>query len=661
LEGKVLTKKTSDESYVVSQDSQEVDGEEVLRKVDKESQYRNKMQGFWQKAVVVLSCVLIAYHMITSRFGMPPSFQHRAIHLGFILCLVWMYYPARKGSVKSRPSTMDMVLIGLTVVLTVFTYYNIDALALRKGMAITRDYYAGAIYIALVLEACRRVSGKGLFFLAILFLVYAHFGPYFPGVLGHRGYSLTRMIHQMYLTTQGIFGLPLGIAATYLILFIVLSNLLSKSGLGNLFNDLAMAVGGRLVGGPAKVAVFSSALVGMINGSSATNVATSGAFTIPLMKRIGYKPYFAGAIEAAASTGGQIMPPIMGTGAFIMAEFLGISYLTVAAAAIIPAILYFGAVYFQIDLRARRIGLRGITKEEMPSVTKAIKTYGHMIIPIFVLVFLLAEGFTPIYAAFYCCVFTWALSFVRKETRMGPKALVELCVSSARATISLSVAMANAGFVIGVLSMTGIGLILADNIVALSHGSLLITLFLSMVVSIILGMGLPTSACYIIAASIAVPILGEMGVDGLRAHMFVFYFACLSTVTPPVALSAYVGAGMAGADTNKVGWTAFRLALAGFIVPFFFVYAPEILLISGTKVGIAWASVTGLIGTALLAAGLEGFILTAIPIWLRGGFFLSAITLMMPGIWSDQIGFALAFVCLGAAYMLKKKKLSTAV
>jgi len=285
----------------------------------------------------------------------------------------------------------------------------------------------------------------------------------------------------MYLTTQGIFGLPLGIAATYLILFIVFSNLLSKSGLGNLFNDLAMAVGGRLVGGPAKVAVFSSALVGMINGSSATNVATSGAFTIPLMKRIGYKPYFAGAIEAAASTGGQIMPPIMGTGAFIMAEFLGISYLTVAAAAIIPAILYFGAVYFQIDLRARRIGLRGITKEEMPSVTKAIKTYGHMIIPIFVLVFLLAEGFTPIYAAFYCCVFTWALSFVRKETRMGPKALVELCVSSARATISLSVAMANAGFVIGVLSMTGIGLILADNIVALSHGSLLITLVLRQV------------------------------------------------------------------------------------------------------------------------------------------------------------------------------------
>jgi TRAP transporter 4TM/12TM fusion protein len=342
-----MSKKALDDLYAVSQDNEAIDGQEVLRKVDKESQYRDKMRGFWQKAVVALSCILVAYHLITSRFGMPPSFQHRAIHLGFILCLVWIYYPARKGAIKSRPSAIDMFLIILTMGLTVFTYYNIDALALRKGMAITKDYYAGAIYIIMVLEACRRVSGKGLFLLAIIFLIYAYFGPYFPGVLAHRGYSVRRLIYQMYLTTQGIFGLPLGVAATYLILFIVFSNLLSKSGLGSLFNDLAMAVGGRLVGGPAKVAVFSSALVGMISGSSATNVATSGAFTIPLMKKIGYKPYFAGAIEAAASTGGQIMPPIMGTGAFIMAEFLGISYLKVAAAAVIPAILYFGAVFFR--------------------------------------------------------------------------------------------------------------------------------------------------------------------------------------------------------------------------------------------------------------------------------------------------------------------------
>lgn len=654
-----MSKTISEDTCIAVETENIVDGEEVLRKVDREARYRNNMAGFWKKAVIVLSCIFIGYHLITSRFGMPPMFQHRAIHLGFILCLVWMYYPARKGSVKERPSLIDMGLIALTVGLTVFTYFNIDSLALRGGMAVTQDYYLGGMYILLVLEACRRVSGPGLLILALVFLLYAHFGPYMPGVLSHRGYSVHRLIHQMYLTTQGIFGLPIGIAATYLVLFIVFSNLLSKSGLGTLFNDLAMAIGGQLVGGPAKVAVFASALVGMINGSSATNVATSGAFTIPLMKRVGYKPYFAGAIEAAASTGGQIMPPIMGTGAFIMAEFLGISYLTIAAAAIMPAVLYFAAVYFQIDLRSRKIGLKGICREDLPSVRKALGSYGHMLVPIFVLIFLLYKGFTPIYAAFYCCVFTWLLSFVKKETRMGPRELVDLCVSSARSCISLSVAMANAGFVVGVLSMTGIGIILADNIVALSHGSTLITLFLCMVVSIILGMGLPTSACYIIAASIAVPILREMGVEGLQAHMFVFYFACLSTVTPPVALSAYVGAGMAGADTNEVGWAAFRLAIAGFIVPFFFVYAPEILLISDSHMAIAWEVVTGLIGTALLAVGIEGYIFISLPIWLRGTFFISALALMMPGFWSDQIGFAVALACLGVAFLMKKKQYST--
>ncbi len=501
-----------DETCISLEGKTAPDGEEVMRKIDRESRFRKNMQGFWKYSLIVVSCIFIAYHLITSRFGMPPAFQHRAIHLGFILTLVWMYYPAGQKSITTRPSYIDMGLIVLTVGLTIFTYFNIDALALRAGRAVSADYIYGAFYLLLVLEACRRVSGPGLLALAIIFLLYAYLGPYMPGVLSHRGYSVHRLIYQMYLTTQGIFGQPIGIAATYLVLFIVFSNLLGKSGLGSLFNDLAMAIGGGLTGGPAKVAVLASALVGMINGSSATNVATSGAFTIPLMKRVGYKPYFAGAVEAAASTGGQIMPPIMGTVAFIMAEFLGISYLTIAGAALIPAILYFAAVFFQIDLRARKIGLQGVCREDMPSVSKALKTYGHMIIPIFVLIYLLFEGYTPIYAAFYSCVFTWVLSLFRKETRMGVKELVDLSVTSARACVSLSVAMANAGFVVGVLSMTGIGIILADNIVALSHGSLLITLFLTMVVSIILGMGLPTSACYIIAASIAVPILREMGV-----------------------------------------------------------------------------------------------------------------------------------------------------
>ncbi|MBP6332036.1 MAG: TRAP transporter permease [Aminivibrio sp.] len=633
-------------------------GEAVLRKATKECSYRTEMAPFWTTAIIVLSCVFVLYHLITSRFGMPPMFKHRAIHLGFILCLVWMYYPASKRSIQTRPSFVDMVLIAASIAVCGYTVLNVDAFALRGGVALQRDYYFGAVAILLVLEACRRVAGKGLLILAVIFLLYALFGRYIPGVLSHRGYTIQRIIYQMYLTTEGIYGLPIGIAATYLVLFIVFSSFLEKSGLGTLFNDVSLALGGRMAGGPAKVAVIGSALVGMISGSAATNVATSGAFTIPLMKKIGYKPYFAGAVEAAASTGGQIMPPIMGTGAFIMAEFLGIPYISIAAAAIIPAILYFAAVFFQVDLRARKIGLRGLAKEDIPDAKKTILRYGHMFLPIIILVVLLMEGFTPLYAAFYSILVTWILSFLRKETRMGVNKLIPLAVSSARSCLSLSVAMANAGFVVAVLSMTGIGIILADNIVALSQGSLFVTLVLCMVVSIVLGMGLPTSACYIIAATIAVPILAELNVPGLQAHFFVFYFSCLSTVTPPVALASYVAAGMSGAGTNEVGWAAFKLALAGFIVPFFFIYAPAVILIADSAMVIAWAAFTGLIGTALLAVAVEGYLFRNLPWLLRVLFFGGAVLLMAPGLYSDIAGFGIAAVAIAWAVVLKKRGVS---
>lgn len=633
-----------------------MEGEAVLRKATKECAYRTEMDPMWTKAIIALSCVFILYHLVTSRFGMPPMFKHRAIHLGFILCLVWMYYPATSRSIQKRPSFVDMGLMVASIAVCGYTVLNVDAFALRGGVALPRDYYFGAVAILLVLEACRRVAGKGLLILAVVFLLYAWLGRYVPGVLSHRGYSIQRIIYQMYLTTEGIYGLPIGIAATYLVLFIVFSSFLEKSGLGTLFNDVSLALGGRLVGGPAKVAVIGSALVGMISGSAATNVATSGAFTIPLMKKIGYKPYFAGAIEAAASTGGQIMPPIMGTGAFIMAEFLGVPYISIAAAAVIPAVLYFAAVFFQVDLRARKIGLTGLSKEELPDVKKTLLRYGHMFLPIIILVVLLMQHFTPLYAAFYSILVTWLLSFLRKETRMGVGKLVPMAVASARSCLSLSVAMANAGFVVAVLSMTGIGIILADNIVALSHGSLFITLVLCMVVSIVLGMGLPTSACYIIAATIAVPILHQLNVPGIQAHFFVFYFACLSTVTPPVALASYVAAGMSGAGTNEVGWAAFKLALAGFIVPFFFVYAPAILLQADSSFVIAWAAVSGLIGAALLSVAIEGFLFIEIPWFLRIIFFGAALTLIAPGASSDAAGFALATVGILSVLYLRRRK-----
>jgi TRAP transporter 4TM/12TM fusion protein len=633
----------------------EQQGERVLREVSQENRYRSDLSVFWRYSILVLSCVFVVYHIVTSRYGMPPMFKHRAIHLGAILCLTWLYYPATKRSPQNRPSYGDLVLVAASVAISVYTVFNVDSFALRGGVALTRDYLLGGVAIFLVLEACRRVAGKGLLVLATVFLLYAWLGRYVPGILSHRGYSIQRIIYQMYLTTEGIYGLPIGIASTYLVLFIVFSSMLEKSGLGTLFNDVAMAWGGRHVGGPAKVAVIGSALVGMISGSAATNVATSGAFTIPLMKKVGYKAYFAGAVEAAASTGGQIMPPVMGTGAFIMAEFLGIPYIYIATVSIIPATLYFAAVYFQVDIRARKIGLKGLPEDQIPKVGKTLRSYGHMFIPIVVLVWLLMQQFTPLYAAFYSLLTTWALSLVRGDTRLGLSRLLLMAISAARSCISLSVAMASAGFIVAVLSMTGIGLILADNIVALSHGYLFVTLILCMVVSIILGMGLPTSACYIIAASISIPILREMKVPDLSAHMFVFYYSCLSTVTPPVALASYVAAGLSGSGTNEVGWAAFKLALAGFIVPFFFIYSPAILLQADSNLLIAWSCVTGLLGTALLAVAIEGYLYLRLPVLPRILFFIAALTLIEPGLMTDLIGFVLSAFGMASVFYLRKR------
>jgi len=651
--------KSQSSTATAPEPAQPVDAEALLEKVDIESRYRKNFSDFWKLAVLIISSAFILYHMITSGIGIPEAIKHRAIHVGFILALVFLYYPGTKKSIRTRPSAIDLSLFFIAVAVAVFTVVDRDAFLMRGGVASMAENIVGGILILLILEACRRAVGPQLLILAIVFILYAWLGKYIPGVFSHRGQSIKRIIYQMYLGGNGIFGLPIAVSSTYLIIFVILGAILEKSGLGKLFNDLALGVGGRLVGGPAKVSVVASALMGMISGSAATNVATTGAFTIPLMKKIGYKDHFAGAVEAAASTGGQIMPPIMGSAAFIMAEFLGMKYLDIAAAAIIPALLYFAGVYFQIDLRARKIGLKGLSKEDMPDVMHTVVRYWHMIIPIFVLVYFMMDGRTPLFAAFYTVLATGILSWMRKETRIGLKELKAIALNSARGSLSIGVAMATAGFIIAVLSMTGIGIILSDNIVRLSGGSLPIALVLVMIVSIILGMGLPTSACYVIAASIAVPILTKMGVSPFQAHFFVFYYACLSTITPPVALAAYVAAGLSGAKSSKVGWTAFKLAAAGFIVPFFFIYSPAMLLVDANALQIVWAAISGLIGTYLLSVAIEGYLKIDLPLWLRPVFFVAAILLIAPGITTDLIGAGLAAI--GFAYVFFASRTTKAV
>jgi len=616
--------------------------EKIMEEKDRESKFRKNMTAFWIGIVAVISIIYVLYHIYTSGFGMPMAYKHRIIHLTFVLTLVFLLFPAHKGAPKSRPSFVDLVLAGCAIGTAIYMCPAIDKLALRVGVALPMDYLVGLIGILLVIEACRRVIGYQLLGLAIVLLLYAYFGKYMPGVLSHQGYSLKRLIYQMYLTTQGIFGIPLGVSAQYMVLFVFFASILAQTGMGKLFNDVAVGIAGRSPGGPAKVAVISSGMMGTISGGAAANVAVTGALTIPLMKRVGYKPYYAASVEAAASTGGQIMPPIMGTVAFIMSEFTGIPYIRIAAAALIPAVLYFTSVFFVVDFRSRKIGLKGLGEKDIPNYKITIKENGHMIFPIILLVYLLVTYHTAMYSAFYALLATLALAYLRPATRMDFKKFYVVITNAARSSLNIAVAMATAGIIVGVLSITSLGVIVADNIIMLSGGNLFIVLVLTMGISIILGMGLPTSACYIIAGSIAFSILRKVGIDTLPAHMFILYFAVLSTVTPPVALSSYVAAGIANADPTKVGWTALRLAAAGFIIPYFFVYSPAMLLIADTKLQIVGVIITGLGGIYFLAAASEGYFFGKARWVTRLVLLCAAFMLLKPGITTDLIGLGLA-------------------
>ena len=639
------------------------DADEMLEDVEAEFNYRKKIDPFWMKVIIGLSVMFVGYHMVTAGIGIPEVYKHRTVHLGFLLGLGWLYFPATKRSPKGKPSVIDLVLFALTIVVTVLTVINRDAYLLRGGVLSMSDYIVGSVVMVLVLEATRRTVGGQMLWISIICLVYMWAGPYIPGVFSHRGQSIKRIIQAMYSGGEGIFGMPLGVSSTYLIIFIILAAILDKSGLGKLFNDIALGVGGRFSGGPAKVAVVASALTGTISGSAASNVATTGAFTIPLMKKIGYQPTFAGAVEAAASTGGQIMPPIMGSAAFIMAEYLGIPYLTIAAAGMIPAILYFTSVYFQVDFRAKSLGLRGLDKSEMPDIKKTILHYGHMITPMIVLIYLMGQGRTPLFSAFYAVSLTILLSWFRKETRILVPEAKSVAVNSARTGVSIGISMAAAGFMIAAFSSTGLGIVLADSIVAISGGNLMIVLVLTMIVAIILGLGLPTSACYVITASICAPILIKVGLAPFLAHFFVFYYSCLSTVTPPIALAAYVAAGIANANTDKVGWMAFRLALAGFIVPFFFIYSPAMVLMGndGSMLSADWISVvvsviSGLVGTWFLAASVEGYLFIKYPAWLRVPLFVADLLLIDPRVLTSAIGAGIAIFSVVIILVIKKRR-----
>jgi TRAP transporter 4TM/12TM fusion protein len=615
----------------------------LLEKYDPEAGSR-KLKGIVGWTVFAGLLAFSLFHLYTGIFGMLTAQLQRSIHLGFALALIFLLFPARKKNrgKEWKVAWYDYILAVISIVVGAYWPLLIDDLVLRAGTVTQLDFWVGLSAILLVLEATRRTVGLPITIIALVFMLYAIFGQYMPGFIAHRGLSLDRLVQTMFFTTEGILGTPLGVSSTFIFLFLLFGSFLIKTGVGQYFNDLAIAIAGKSVGGPAKVAIFSSALQGTISGSSVANVVTSGSFTIPMMKKIGYKKEFAGAVEASASTGGQLMPPIMGAAAFLMVEFIGggITYWEIAKAAAIPAVLYFTGIWIMTHFEAKRIGLRGLTKEEMPDRKEVLKKL-YLLLPIIAVIVLLMSGMSVVRAALWSIVITVVVSGIKKETRIGLPGLIDALVSGARSALGIAAATAAAGIIVGVVTKTGLGLKMANGLIDLAGGYLLPTLFLTMIAAIILGMGSPTTANYVITSTIAAPAIILLGVPDLSAHLFVFYFGIIADITPPVALAAFAASAISGGEPFRTGVNSSKLAISAFIIPYMFVLSPELLMIDTTWTYLIWVVFTALCGMISIGAGVIGF-------WVRKLFLLERIAAIIAGLcliypegYSDIIGMIL--------------------
>lgn len=617
--------------------------EELLKQYDSESRVREYI-GVMAKVVTGIALIWALFQIYVNSFGIMEAIKMRAWHLGFLLILTFLLYPANRKKITTRklPTVWDMICILMTIYSVGYLLITYDTFAReRAGFHVEMDYIVGIIGLIVVFEASRRIAGYILTSIAFVFLAYNFLGPYIPGMFGHAGYSYERVTDIMWWGSQGLFGVTIGVSATYIFMFVLFGAFLKNSGFTDFINDIALALAGWTAGGPAKVAVIGSGFMGMVNGSAVANVVTTGAVTIPLMKKTGYDKKFAAAVEAVASSGGQIAPPVMGAAAFIMAEFIGVPYTTIALAAVIPALVYYIAIFMVVHFEAKKIGLSGISKENVPDVVKVLKEGGHLLLPIIVLIGLMFIGVTPLYAATFALVATVIASWFRKSTRMGLKLIVESLVEGSKAAIGVGVACAIVGVVVGTVSLTSVGLTLGNNILQLSGGSLFVAAVLTMIISIILGMGIPATAAYIIVATISAPLLIQLGAPPLAAHLFAFFYATLSNITPPVALAAYAAAGLAGANPNSVAFTATKLGLTGFVIPYFFLYNP-VLLFNGESVTHSLiALVTASIGVVALAGGLQGWVLNKTNWIQRILLFVTAYLMIDPDILLSAIGFLL--------------------
>lgn len=591
----------------------------------------NKMNLLLSKYTQVMAILMSIFHLYTAGTIPFDVFVQRSVHLMFVFSMIFLLHPWNKKKI----GWLDIILTILGMLSCIYIFVNYISISMQSGLSIGIQYLIGIMAVLLILEACRRAIGMALPILAVVFILYARFGGYIPGIWGHRGLSIERIFGFLYLTSDGIWSIPLGVSATTVVMFVIFGQFLSEAGVGEFFMEFSQAIAGRMIGGRAQVAVISSALFGTISGSATANVATTGSFTIPLIKSSGYKPEFAGAVEAVASTGGQIMPPVMGAGAFIMAEMLGMRYFAICKAAAIPAILYFASVFLCVRFRTLLIGIK--MEKSSKKLKKVLLKNGYLMLPLLVIIYYIVQGFSPMRAAFYGVISTVIVSFINQEIRKNPKVFLKALEYGAKNTIGVAIACACAGIVLGIVSMTGLGIKMTTVILAMSGGNIFYALFLAMIGSIILGMGLPTAVAYIIAAIVACPALIELGLLPLAAHMFVFYFAILGTITPPVCLSVYVASGIAQSNWLKTAFYAMMMALPGFIIPYVFVNDYSILLI-GTTSHILRTSSTALIGIFALAIAMMGYFLTRINFLERILLIVSAILLIFPNFKLSLIG-----------------------
>lgn len=615
--------------------------------IEKVTQKEYNLKGLPKVLAIIVSLTAIAYslfHLYTAGFGALPSWQQRAVHVSFGLLLLFMLFPFSKSK---GFRFYDLIPILLSCAVLAYAIFDYPAIEYRTGQPNTLDLLIGTLLIILVIEGVRRTNGMLMSLLITFFLFYIFLGPYFPGLLGHQGYSYEKMIDTLFISTSGIFSSPVYTSSTVIVLFIIFGSFFLKSGAGKFFIDFAFLLVGKKRGGPALASVASSAMLGTITGNGAANVAITGAFTIPMMKKIGYSPKFAAGVESVASQGGQLMPPIMGASVFIMAEMTGVPYLELIAYALIPAVLYFLIAGLVVYVQAVKLGLKGASDEEIPKQSQVWKRV-YFFSPIAFIIGLMLMGFSPIIAGLYSIFLTIGLSYLNKENWMSWRDILACLESAAKSSMIVVSACAGAGIIVGSVVLTGLGTRFSRLAIDISGENLLLLLLLVMVASIVLGMGMSTVSAYVILAVLAAPALIDLGVSPVAAHMFVFYYGVMSGLTPPVAITAYTAAGLAGSPPNATALTATKIGIGGFIVPFMFVYN-EALLLQGDTLSIILSVLTSIVGAIAFVFFVQGYLKRETTIIERLLFLGAAVALIVPGFLTDIIGVA----CLGIAIFLQ--------